>query len=75
MIGLFYLFCLGVGLLFGYLLAISSKKPKCKHNWTLIESGNIINYDKYGNKVVKGFMKVYECEHCLKMRKEQVELN
>ena len=70
MVGLFYLFCLGVGLLFGYLLTIYSKKPKCKHNWTLIESGNLINYD---DKRVTGLLKVYECKHCLKMRKEQVE--
>ena len=66
---LFYLVCLGIGLGLGYLIAISSK-PKCNHKWTLIEKGNVRNNGK-----LIGFYKAYECEHCFKMRKEQVEVD
>lgn len=61
---------LGVGI--GYFIA--NRKTKCNHNWKLYESGNIFNKDRYGEKIVIGFIKVYECEHCKKMRKEQVVL-
>ena len=62
---------LGVGLLFGHLIALSNK-PKCNHKWKLIESENIWRGNQ---KNIRGWVKVYECEHCLKMRKEQVEVN
>jgi hypothetical protein len=74
MFGLFYILCGIVGILLGTLIA-KNQQPKCNHKWNLIESGNIVNRDRYGSRIVKGFIKVYECEHCKKMRKEQVELN
>jgi hypothetical protein len=70
---LFYILCAMVGILFGLTIA-KSQQPKCKHKWNIVESGNIINRDRYGNRIVKGFIKVYECEHCKKLKKEQVEL-
>ena len=55
---------LGIGLGGG----IATKmKSKCYHKWNLIEKGNIKN-----NGRLIGFYRAYECEHCLKMRKEQV---
>ena len=68
---LFYLVCLGIGLLFGHLIA-KSMQPKCNHKWKLIESGQIWR-GRQNN--IRGWIKVYECEHCLKMRKEQVEVD
>ena len=47
----------------------------CSHSWKLIEQGQITNKNRYGEKIIKGFIKVYECEHCKRMRKEQVELD
>jgi hypothetical protein len=72
---LFYILCAMVGISFGLLIGKNHLQPKCNHKWNIIESGNIINRDRYGNKVVKGFIKVYECEHCKKLKKEQVELD
>lgn len=62
----FYLVCLGIGLLFDDELAISNK-PKY-NKWTLIEKGNVRNNGK-----LIGFYKAYECEHCLKMRKNKLK--
>jgi hypothetical protein len=66
---LFYLVCFGIGLLLGTLI-YHSTKPKCNHKWKLYQNGNIRSNGKH-----TGFYKVYECEHCLKMRKEQVEID
>ena len=66
---LFYLVCLTFGLGMGSLIAQSSK-PKCNHKWKLTESGKVRSHGRH-----IGFIKVYECEHCLKMRKEQVEID
>jgi hypothetical protein len=74
MFGLFYILCAVVGVLLGILIS-KNQQPSCNHKWKLIESGNIFNKDRYGEKIIKGFVKVYECEHCKKMRKEQVEIN
>ena len=49
----------GIGI--GGKIATSLAKNKCKHKWELIESGNIINKNRYGEKIYKGFIKVYEC--------------
>ena len=70
----FYILCLVVGLLLGIAIR-KNMQPKCNHKWKLIESGNIFNKDRYGEKIIKGFVKVYECEHCKQMRKEQVTLD
>jgi hypothetical protein len=63
------------GLGIGGMIAKNIEKNNCKHKWQLIESGKVFYKDRYGEKIVKGFIKVYQCEHCLKMRKEQVELD
>ena len=71
MVILFYLVCLGIGLGMGYLIA-QSNKPKCNHKWKLIEKGEVWR----GNiNNTRGWVKVYQCEHCLKMRKEQIEID
>lgn len=62
--------CLAIGLGVGALIT-QSMKPKCNHKWELIESGNVVNG---GNKVYARY-KFYECEHCLKMKNEQVGVN
>ncbi len=68
---LFYLLCFGIGTLLGTLL-YHSTKPKCNHKWKLIEKGEVWR----GNiNNIRGWVKVYECEYCLKMRKEQVEID
>ena len=60
---------LGIGLGGG----IATKmKSKCNHKWKLIDSGNIWRGNKNN---IRGWIKVYECEHCLKMKKEQVEVD
>ena len=59
---------LGIGL--GGIIA-TRNKSKCNHKWSLIKSGNVVNdYNK-----VYGMFKFYECEHCQKMKKEQIILN
>ena len=59
---------LGIGLGGGI---VTKMKSKCNHKWKLIDSGQFWR----GNvNNIRGWVKVYECEHCLKMRKEQVEV-
>ena len=42
--------------------------PKCNHKWKLIKSGNLTM-----NGVLNvGHSKIYECERCLKMKKEVI---
>ena len=68
---LFYLGCATFGMGMGYLIA-QSTKPKCNHKWKLIDQGEVWR----GNiNNIRGWVKVYQCEHCLKMRKEQVEID
>jgi len=62
------IFGIGLGMLIG-----QSIKPKCNHVWDKIEDGELFRYDSRGERQQKvGFMKVYECQHCKEMRKEQV---
>ena len=68
-----YILCGAFGLFVGHII-VKSGQPNCKHKWVLLDEGNITNYNSRGEKIVKGFIKVYECEHCKKMRKEKVEL-
>ena len=65
----FYLVFFGLGILLGFIIHYN-KTPKCNHKWNLIEKGNIKN-----NGNVIGFYRAYECEHCLIMRKEQIEVD
>lgn len=69
----FYILCGIVGILFGLVLA-KVKEPTCKHKWNLMDSGKITNYNSRGEKIVRGWIKVYECEHCKKMKKNEVTL-
>lgn len=71
MVTLFYLVCFGLGIGLGFLIRIS-QKSKCNHKWKLIDSGNIWR----GNRnMIRGWVKVYECEHCKKMKKQQIEID
>lgn len=58
----------GLGVLLGYIIHYN-QTPKCNHKWNLIENGNI----RWEGKLT-GFYKVYECEHCKKMRTEKAEI-
>ena len=42
----------------------------CEHKWKLIKNHDIVNREDS----LVGFIKVYECEHCKKMKKEQISL-
>ena len=68
-----YVLCGAFGLFLGHIIA-KSGTPNCKHNWNLIDSGKITNYNFRGQEIVKGLIKFYECEHCKKMKREKVEL-
>lgn len=47
----------------------------CKHNYKLIKDGDIVNYNRRGQQMVVGFMKVYECEHCKKINSKKTYVN
>lgn len=68
----FYFSCLLLGCLIGSLIGL--KKTKCNHKWELIQSGNIMHFHN-GIKVITGFIKIYECEHCKKLKKQKVDIN
>jgi hypothetical protein len=67
----FYILCGTVGILFGLVLA-KVKEPKCNHKWELIKSNSILRGELERHV---GWINVYECEHCKKMKKEQVEID
>ena len=46
----------------------------CKHNYKLIINREILRVIRDREALI-GFIKVYECEHCKKMKKEQIEVN
>lgn len=70
---LFYLVCIGIGILLVILINLSNK-PKCKHSWVLFQSRPILK--EFKNRDVQiGFLKVYECEHCKKFLKEEVRVD
>lgn len=71
---LYYILCAMVGIAFGIIIN-KNQKPKCNHTWELIKNYNINNRNRYGEKIPVGFLKVYECTHCKKMRKEEIELD
>lgn len=73
---LFYIGCAIFGLGLGALIAKTSMmKNKCNHNYKIIKDGEIVNYDSQGRQIVKGFMKVYECEHCKHLKSNKVFVN
>jgi hypothetical protein len=57
---------LGIGL--GGVIA-TRIKSRCNHEWVLIESGDILNYDR-----PVGNYKFYECKHCKEMKKNEIRL-
>jgi hypothetical protein len=65
-----YIICFIIGLLIGKVINTNLSKNKCNHKWELFESGNI---RRHGRHI--GFFKVYECERCKKMKKEQIEIS
>jgi hypothetical protein len=69
-----YIFCLLFGLGIGYLIR-QAVNSQCKHNWTLLESNKIFRTRYNGKEDHTGYIKFYECEHCKKLKKEQVELS
>jgi len=73
MLILFYIGCLILGLIVGY--SISKSQNRCNHKYKIIKDGEIVNYDKRGSEIVKGFMKVYECENCKKMKTEKAYID
>lgn len=68
-----YIFCLVFGLGIGYLIR-QAVNSQCKHNWKLLDSNKVFRV-RGGREDHTGYIKFYECEHCKKMKKEQIELN
>ena len=63
-----------IGIVVGILIAMP-RNPKCTHNWVLIEDDELFQYSSNLQRKIKvGFIKVYECTYCNKMKKEQVTL-
>jgi hypothetical protein len=64
-------FGLGIG---GYIA--TKLKSKCIHNWKLIHNREVLRYQFQTKKDVHvGYIKIYECEHCKVMKKEQIEID
>ena len=68
-----YIFCLVFGLGIGYLIR-NAVNSQCKHSWKLLESNKVFRVQG-GLKNQTGYIKFYECDHCKKMKKEQIELD
>lgn len=73
MIYLFYALCLIVGVLCGITIG-KNQKPKCNHEWELVEDFKINNVYRDGSKHQVGMMKVYECKHCKELKQIRTEL-
>ena len=63
--------CLLGGIGLGLLI---QRVNSCKHDWNLTESGNLTRTYPDGDKLFTGWIKVYECSKCKKMRKEQIDI-
>ncbi len=63
------------GLVIGGMIRTSLAKNKCNHKWEIIKDGDIVNYNRCGEKMVVGFMKVYECEHCKELYTKKTYVN
>lgn len=70
-----YFGCALFGLSFGYYIAKVGKFKSCQHKWKLFHQTEIVNYNRYGKEIIVGFVKTYECEHCKKLKKEQLMVN
>lgn len=46
---------------------------RCLHSWKPIHEGEIVNPTH--KDIIIGWVKVYQCEHCKKMKKEQIMIN
>lgn len=67
-----------IGVIVGIVIGIVIRAKittHCKHNWKLMDSGNITNYNYRGEKIVRGWIKVYECSHCKKMKTNKTTLD
>jgi hypothetical protein len=64
-------FGIGIG---GYIA--TKLKSKCIHKWNLIQNRELHRYSSMQKRDVHvGYFKIYECEHCKKMKKEQIEID
>lgn len=74
-------FILLVGIILGAILAcvlyylFIYPTGRCNHKYKLIKDGDITNYDRRGETITVGFLKLYECEHCKKMKTEKAYVN
>jgi hypothetical protein len=68
-----YILCFIIGVSLGLLIE-TFITPKCKHNWLLINSVDLVRVLN-GKERHTGYVKFYECEHCKKLKKEQIEVN
>lgn len=71
----FYIGCCMFGLGLGAIIAETLMMNKCKHDYKLITEGDIKNLNRYGQEIVVGFIKVYECEHCKDLKTNKVWVN
>ena len=69
----FYIFCFIGGWVLGALIH-QSIQSKCKHNWLLFSKQDLLKL-RHGKEHQVGYVKFYECEHCKKLKKEQVEID
>jgi hypothetical protein len=60
------------GAIIGFSISIGLPRKSCKHNWIIIEDGYLHRYENNIEQEKVGFMKVYECTHCKKMKSEKV---
>ena len=74
MIIVFYIICAISGLAFGIFVSKVTNAKSCEHDWKMIQSGELHNIDRYGNEIIVGFSKIYECKHCKKMKTEKVHI-
>jgi hypothetical protein len=69
---LYYILCAIVGVTIG--LVVKNQRPNCNHKWVLFKSTTIDSF-RNGQEVQVGYVKFYECEHCKKMKKEEIRID
>jgi len=72
---IFYIICLIVGLAFGGSIRKHICEKKCNHKWLLFRSSTVDFVNSKGQEVQIGYVKFYECEHCKKMKKEEIRID